>query len=100
MSKSIMQTDKSRCYLCGDPANYNDPLDKHHVFGGANRRKSERYGLTVYLHHSNCHIFGDFSVHQSAEVKRSIQKTAQQKAMEKYGWSEDDFRREFGKSYL
>jgi hypothetical protein len=28
---------------------YADPLDKHHIFGGAYRKKSEKYGLYVYL---------------------------------------------------
>lgn len=97
---SILQSDKTHCFLCGQPATYADPLDKHHVFGGARRNKSEKYGLTVYLHHSNCHIFGDYSVHQSAQINKTVQKKAQRAAMEKYGWSEDKFRAEFGKSYL
>ena len=100
MSKSIMQTDKSRCYLCREPASYNDPLDKHHVFGGANRRKSEHYGLTVYLHHSACHIFGKCAVHNDSEVCRRLQREAQKAVMKKYGWTVDEFRAEFGKNYL
>lgn len=100
MAKSIMQTDKNVCFLCREPATYADPLDKHHIFGGALRKKSEHYGLTVYLHHSKCHIFEPEAVHNNAEVCRQLQSDAQHAAMKKYGWSEDDFRAEFGKSYL
>ena len=34
---------EKRCFLCGrnDPS---DPLEKHHLLGGANRKKSEKYG--------------------------------------------------------
>ena len=77
-----------------------EPLDEHHVFGGSNRKLSEKYGLKVYLHHSKCHIFGKGSVHQNAEVGNMVKKVAQQRAMQHYGWSEDDFRQIFGKSYL
>lgn len=97
--KSILQTDTEVCWLCGRPA-AGDPLDKHHVFGGAYRKKSERYGLTVWLHHNVCHIFGDKAVHQCAERNREMQKRAQVIAMATYGWSEDEFRTMFGRSYL
>ena len=96
--KSILQDDERFCYLCGGGAF--EPLDKHHVFGGARRSKSEKYGLTVYLHHSNCHIFGKYSVHQNEMINRALKAEVQRKAMQHYEWSEDDFRQIFGKSYL
>lgn len=93
-----MQTDKERCYLCGGyPCG--DPLDKHHIIGGALRNKSERYGLFVYLHHNKCHIFGKESVHQNAGISRALKIKAQRAAMIRYGWTEEDFRKEFYKSY-
>jgi hypothetical protein len=99
MAKSIIQKDKTKCFLCKQNA-CGDPLDKHHVFFGAMRGKSERYGLTVYIHHNKCHIFGDNAVHKNAEVNRKLQSFAQKKAMKHYGWSVEDFRREFYKSYI
>ena len=102
MASSILQLNKGRCYLCGGPPEYYDPFDKHHIFGGckAIRDKSEKYGLTVYLHHAKCHIFGEGSVHKNAEVNNALKAEAQKKAMERYGWSVEDFRREFYKNYI
>ena len=94
-----MQTDREHCYLCGMNTNL-EPLDEHHIFGGANRKLSEKYGLKVYIHHHKCHIFGKNSVHQNAEINNTLKAKAQQVAMEHYGWTVEDFRKIFGKSYL
>lgn len=94
---SIIQKDSSYCYLCGRS---DQPLDSHHVFGGANRKKSERYGLKVYLCHDRCHIFGRGAVHQNAEVDRRLKQEVQRTAMKRYDWSFEDWRREFGKNYI
>lgn len=96
---SIIQKDKTRCFLCG-MIGYVEPLDKHHVFGGALRKKSERYGLTVYLHHDRCHIFGEKSVHKCAAIDRKLKAHAQKVAMEHYGWDVERFIKEFYKNYL
>lgn len=96
---SILQTDKTKCFLCGRNANLG-PLDCHHIYGAANRKKSEKYGLKVYLHHNQCHIFGKNSVHRNNEINRALKAKAQQKAMEYYGWTVDEFRNIFGKNYL
>ena len=87
------------CWLCGRNGS-TDPLDKHHLFGAANRDKSERYGLYVYLCHSRCHIFGSDAVHRNPETMRQLHEYGQRKAMREQGWSADDFRRKFGKNYL
>lgn len=96
---SILQENKTHCFLCGqNPCG--DPLDKHHIYGGANRNKSEKYGLFVFIHHNKCHIFGKMSVHQNAEINNALKARAQKAAMEYYGWTVDDFRNIFGKNYL
>lgn len=41
MGKSIMQEDRTICYFCGRNGS-RDPLEEHHVFGGANRKLSEK----------------------------------------------------------
>ena len=93
--KSIIQNDWGRCYLCGRIWN----LECHHVYGGAFRNKSERYGLTVHLCHG-CHNEPPYGVHQNSDRRRWLQDHVQQIAMAHYGWSEDDFRSIFGRSYL
>ena len=97
--KSILQDDKTHCFLCGMNANL-EPLDLHHVFNKSDKQKSEKYGLLVYLHHSKCHIFGKNSVHQNGDVNKKLKAIAQKKAMEHYGWDVDTFRSIFGKNYL
>lgn len=97
--ESIIQKDKSKCYICGqNPCG--DPLDCHHVFGASDRNASERYGLKVYIHHNKCHIFGKYSVHGNARVDRALKERVQKKAMKHYGWSMDDWRSKFRKNYI
>ena len=88
-----------RCWLCGRNGTA-DPLDRHHIFGVALRKKSERYGLVVDLCHDRCHIFGPLAVHNDAETMRALHEYGQRKAMEENGWTVEDFRREFHKNYL
>lgn len=95
---SILQSSRE-CWWCGANG-AQDPLDRHHAFGGPLRKKSEAYGLTVWLCHDAHHIFGPEAVHRNRSVRELLQRYAQEHAMSYYGWSRDDFRREFGKSYL
>lgn len=88
-----------RCWLCGSDGRY-DPLDRHHIFGASNRKKSEKYGLVVYLCHHKCHLFGKEAAHQNAATMQRLHEYGQKKAMRENNWTVDDFRREFGKNYL
>lgn len=87
------------CFLCGRNGN-GDPLDRHHVFGGGLRKKSERYGLVVDLCHHRCHQYGPEAAHQNAETRDELHRWAQKKAMKENGWTVDEFVRQFGKNYL
>jgi hypothetical protein len=97
--ESIIQEDKTHCFICGMNRNL-EPLDCHHVFGASNRKKSEKYGLKVYIHHSKCHIFGKVSVHHNAELDRALKAKAQKIAMKHYGWTTEEFIKIFGKNYI
>lgn len=88
-----------RCWLCGRNGAA-DPLDEHHIFGGANRKKSERLGLKVDLCHDRCHIFGELAAHNNAETMEKLHKYGQIMAMRKFGWSVDEFTMVIGKNYL
>lgn len=87
------------CYLCGRNGSA-DPLDKHHIFPGANRSNSEKYGAVVYLCHERCHIFGQHAVHVDAEVSRRLKEDGQRAVMRSQKWSIADFRAVFGVNYL
>lgn len=91
--------DYKKCFLCGRNGN-GDKLDRHHIFGAANRNKSEKYGLVVLLCHERCHIFGKYSVHQNADVMDYLHKVGQLKAMSEQGWTVEQFREIFGANYL
>ena len=92
---SIIQKNPSKCFICGS----RHWLEWHHIFGGALRSKSERLGLKVRLCHY-CHNEPPNGVHQNKEIRQKLQSFAQKKAMYYYGWSVEDFRREFYKNYI
>lgn len=97
--KSILQEDTERCFLCGGYEN-GDPFDKHHIFGAFNRKKSEQYGLYVFIHHWKCHLYGKHAVHNNADTMRLLHEKGQRAAMKTYSWTKDEFREIFGKNYL
>ena len=89
-----------RCFLCGRNG-CADPLDKHHLFGGAYRAKSERDGLVVYLCHHDCHIFGAASAHQSGETMEMLHEYGEQLWLSRDPERTiEDFIREYGRNYL
>lgn len=92
---SIIQKHTDRCFMCGATR----WLEWHHVFGAALKKKSEKYKLMVRLCHY-CHNEPPQGVHQNRERRRRLQAYAQKKAMAHYGWSREDFRREFYKNYI
>lgn len=93
-SKSIMQ-DEKKCYICGMTRG----LERHHVFGAAYRKKSDRLGLTVYLCHYH-HNEPPHGVHHNRANMDWLRMRGQAAYMDYYGASKDDFIREFGRNYL
>lgn len=94
--KSILQTDESKCFICGRNGGYWG-LDVHHVWGASFKKKSEKYGLLVRLCHDTCHLGG---VHKDADLNRKLRAYAQKKAMEHYELTKEEFIKLFGKNYL
>lgn len=98
--KSIMQQKDGRCYLCmlylGDHSV--KAVQEHHVmFGTANRKLSEKYGLKVYLciyHHTE----GPDAVHNNAAIANRLKKIAQETFTREYPGKE--WMQIFGKNYL
>ena len=93
---SILQKNTERCFICHS----RNWLEWHHVFGGYGiREKSEKDGLKVRLCHY-CHNEPPNGVHHNRQIRRKLQAYAQRKAMEHYGWSVEDFLKEYYKNYL
>jgi len=90
--KSILQSEK-RCYITGSTSD----LERHHIFGAANRDHSEEYGLTVWLRH-DWHNEPPYGVHHKKVLMDRLHKEGQL-AFEK-AYPELDFREIFGKNYL
>jgi len=87
------------CWLCSRNG-IGDRLEKHHIFGGANRWKSEKYGLTVWLCGERCHRTGAYSAHTNADTMLLLHQYGQRKAMKEQGWDISKFIEVFGKNYL
>ena len=87
------------CFLCGRNGT-TDPLDAHHIFGGANRKLSEKYAMVVPLCHDRCHENGKDAVHRNAATAQALHEFGQRLAMERFGWSIEEFRAVFGRNYL
>lgn len=91
--KSIIQTEK-RCFKSGNTTG----LEKHHIFfGTANRRLSDKYGLTIWLTaywhrdtRSGVHANRGFDL----ELKRIGQKAFEQTK------TREEFIQIFGRNYL
>lgn len=96
MKRSIIPgDDKEKCFLCGKYC----WTERHHVFGGAFRKKSEYYNLTVHLCHY-CHNEPPNGAHYARAVSNYLKQIGQKAAMEQYGWTVEQFREKFGKNYL
>lgn len=103
MSKSLLDTKKGICFRCGTYG----PTEKHHIFGGPNRRLSEEDGLYVYLCH-NCHNEPPDGVHFNKRNMQMLHAAGQMHwEMWKiiiYGITAEEARQKFmeryGKNYL
>ena len=89
---SILQT-KKECFMCRTTIGLHD----HHIFGAANRKWSEQYGLKVWLcaHHHN---MSDEGVHFNKALDLQLKQIAQREFEDTYG--HDEFMRIFGRNYL
>ena len=94
MSKSLI-SDERACYVCGTPFN----LHKHHIFGGANRKKSERDGCWCYLCAQH-HNMSDKGVHFNKELDTRLKQTCERLWMVENEKTIYDFIKEYGRNYL
>lgn len=87
-----MQENK-RCFFCGTEIG----LEVHHVMSGtANRKLSEKYGLTVWLCHR--HHTGVDGAQYDKEKNQALKQLAQIAFENRYG--HDEWMKVFRKNYL
>lgn len=90
--KITLQQEKE-CYISGAKIG----LHKHHIFGGANRKWSELYGLYVWLR-PDWHNMSDYGVHFNKSLDMKLKQYAQAEFEKVY--SREEFMRLFGRNYL
>ena len=91
---NIVQNEKI-CFVCGSSQN----IHIHEVYFGKNRKISIEDGCCVYLcgrHHNQ----SNEGVHFNHELDIKLKRVCENKWMDHYNKTEDDFRKRFGKSYL
>lgn len=101
MAKSIIQSNKE-CFMCrrilGAGVQLPDRfLEEHHIFNAANRKHSDKYGLTVWLCPAH-HRTGKNAVHSDYQAMVFMKRIGQMAFEERYG--HEEFMNVFGKNYL
>lgn len=86
---------KGRCYLCGKFCR----TEEHHIFGAANRKRSEKYGLKVDLCRA-CHNLPPHGAHFDRETMQKLHEIGEQTMLDFYGINIPTFISLFGRNYL
>lgn len=89
--KSILQVEKE-CFK----THVTYDLDCHHVMNGAFRKKSDKYGLWIYLNH-NVHMWLHYT-HEGKMYERELKAFAQKTFEEIY--NHELWMKEFKRNYL
>ena len=90
---SVFTEDMDHCMYTGSPQ-----VERHHVFGGAYRNKSEKYGFIAPLR-ADLHPNGVFAGSDAKAVDLRL-KRASQAYFEKHYGTRKQFIQEFGRNYL
>ena len=92
---SVLQPDLTVCFVTGDRKSSGADIHVHHVFGGANKAKSEKYGFLIGLR-ADWHDMADYGIHFDREFELRIKRMCQQFWLDHYG-TKEEFIAEFGK---
>jgi hypothetical protein len=89
----IRLQDKKECFVTHSTAS----LTRHHIFYGPLRKKSEKFGLVVWLR-ADWHNTSNYGVHFNPALDKYLKKIAQKAFEGVYG--HEKFMTEFGRNYL
>ena len=90
---SVFTEDMDHCMFTGYT-----PVERHHIFGAANKTRCEKYGFIAPLR-PDLHPNGVFAGKDAKAVDLAL-KTRAQAYYEKHYGTREQFIKEFGKSYL
>ena len=90
---SVFTDDLDHCMFTGSA-----PVERHHIFGGANRKRSEQYGFIAPLR-PDLHPNGVFAGAEAKSVDMKLKIMAQE-YYEEHINTREKFIEEFGKSVL
>lgn len=79
-----------KCFLCHRETH----CDRHHIFNGAMRKKSEEYGAVILVCRE-CHE----RIHKEIGLRNSLKAQWQQAIMNYQGWTLSKWMQEFHKNY-
>lgn len=96
MSKKLWSVFTDNMDCCIFTGSYH--VERHHIFGGANRKHSEKYGFVVPLR-TDYHPNGVHFNPKNGDVDTRLKKAAQ-RYYELHIGTRNQFRKEFGKSWL
>ena len=93
---SIITNDLENCIECGTKN-----IELHEVFyGGRNRNKSIEDGLVIPLCKKYHHRGNLIGIHKDKKLNLKYKKIAEQKWLNYYDKTTDDFIKRYGKNYL
>lgn len=93
---SIITKDLDHCIECG-----RNDCEKHEVFfGTANRRLSIEDGLVIPLCNAEHHKGNLIGIHQDEKLNLKWKRIAEEKWLQFYNKTEEDFIKRYGKNYL
>ena len=72
---------------------------RHEIFGGANRQRSIKDGLVIFLT-PEMHNMSDKGIHFNKAFMEYAHSIGQQSWMQYYNKTKEDFIKEYGKSYI
>ena len=87
-------SNERECWLCGSPY-----VHKHHVYGGARRKRSEDEGCWLYLCPAH-HNMSKYGVHFDKSLDLEIKRECQSRWMVYNQAGINDFIAHFGRNYL
>lgn len=91
---SVFTDDMDHCIFTGSPY-----VERHHIFGGSNKKRSEKYGFVVPLRY-DLHPNGvRADMRYAKEIDTYLKQMAQRYFEEHYG-TREEFMEIFGRSYL